>query len=102
MSNTLSSRAKSAISHRLVRILLSIFLPVTAFGILLITEGKDPIATYGVISQQQSRNESEVIELGNYYEVGNGRCVVLHSRQHCCNRYGEVMAASPSLRAWRG
>ena len=49
MSNTLSSRAKSAISHRLVRILLSIFLPVTAFGILLITEGKDPIATYGVI-----------------------------------------------------
>ena len=49
MSNTLSSRAKSAISHRLIRILLSIFLPVTAFGILLITEGKDPIATYGVI-----------------------------------------------------
>ena len=25
--------------------------------------------------EQQSRNESEVIEPGNYYEVGNGRCV---------------------------
>ena len=24
-----------------------------------------------------------MIELGNYYEVGNGRCVYAHSRQYC-------------------
>ena len=49
MPKSLSAQAKTAISHPLIRILLSVVLPVTAFGILLITEGKDPIATYGVI-----------------------------------------------------
>ena len=49
MPKSLSAQAETAISHPLIRILLSVVLPVTAFGILLITEGKDPIATYGVI-----------------------------------------------------
>lgn len=49
MPNSLSSRAKTALGHPLIRILLSVILPVTAFGLLLITEGKNPIATYGVI-----------------------------------------------------
>ena len=52
--------------------------------------------------RQQSRNESEVIELGNNYEVGNGRCVFTHSRQYQYNRVGEAILASPGLRAWRG
>ena len=49
MPKSLSAQAETAISHPLIRILLSVVLPVTAFGLLLITEGKDPIATYGVI-----------------------------------------------------
>ena len=49
MPKSLSAQANTAISHPLIRILFSVVLPVTAFGILLITEGKDPIATYGVI-----------------------------------------------------
>ena len=47
-------------------------------------------------------NESEVIELGNYYEVGNGRGVFLRRRQHLINRYGKSYQTSPSLRTWRG
>ena len=45
--------------------------------------------------EQQSRNESEVIELGNYFEVGNGRCVYIHSRQHFCDRYGKETGTPP-------
>ena len=40
---------KTALGSSLIRILLSVFLPVTVFGLLLLTEGKNPIATYGVI-----------------------------------------------------
>ncbi|MDE7446992.1 MAG: hypothetical protein K2N15_14995 [Lachnospiraceae bacterium] len=28
----------------------------------------------------------EVIELGNYYEAGNGRCIFVYSRQYCYDR----------------
>ena len=37
MPKSLSAQAKTAISHPLIRILLSVVLSVTAFGILLIT-----------------------------------------------------------------
>lgn len=49
MPKSLSAQAETAISHPLIRILLSVVLPVTAFGLLLITEGKTRVATYGVI-----------------------------------------------------
>ena len=51
------------------------------------------------VGQGATRAETKVkwIELGNYYEVGNGRCALLHSRQYCYDRYGKVIAASPSL-----
>ncbi|MBR6770209.1 MAG: hypothetical protein IKM28_03030 [Lachnospiraceae bacterium] len=41
-----------------------------------------------------------MIELGNYYKVGNGRCVLCYSRQHFCNRHGKGIGTSPSLRVW--
>ena len=49
MSNSLSSQLKSAVSHPLVRALICVVFPVAVFGLLLITEGKNPVATYGVI-----------------------------------------------------
>ena len=39
-----------------------------------------------------------MIELGNYYEVGNGRCALLHSRQYCYAVLDkESLASQPTL-----
>ena len=39
-----------------------------------------------------------MIELGNDYEVGNGRCVYTHSRKYYYNRYDKGIVASRPVR----
>lgn len=49
MSKQISTSRENLLNNMLFRTLFVIFFPIVVFGILLMTEGKNPVATYGVI-----------------------------------------------------